>query len=58
MTSGPNRTSGINENLTLYPDWEISGNATVEWYDCIHGEKTDPDYHSAIWLPVKRKAAE
>jgi AraC family transcriptional regulator len=40
------------------PDWELSGNATIEWYDCIHGEKTDPDYHSAIWLPVKRKSAK
>ena len=38
------------------PDYELSGNATVEWYDCINGEMTDPDYHSAIWVPVKRKA--
>ncbi|MGN1137144.1 MAG: effector binding domain-containing protein [Oscillospiraceae bacterium] len=37
------------------PDYEISGNASVEWYDCINGEKTDPDYHSAIWIPVKKK---
>lgn len=27
----------------------------IEWYDCMNGEKTDPDYHSAIWIPVKRK---
>ncbi len=38
------------------PDYELSGNATVEWYDCVNGEKSDPDYHSAIWVPVKRKA--
>ena len=38
------------------PDYELSGNASVEWYDCVNGEKGDPDYHSAIWLPVKRKA--
>ena len=38
------------------PDYELSGNASVEWYDCVNGEKSDPDYHSAIWLPVKRKA--
>ena len=38
------------------PDYELSGNATVEWYDCINGEMTDPDYHSAIWVPVQRKA--
>ena len=37
------------------PEYELSGNAVVEWYDCVNGEKTDPDYHSAIWLPVKRK---
>ena len=37
------------------PDYELCGNATVEWYDCVNGEKTDPDYHSAIWVPVKRK---
>ena len=37
------------------PDYEISGNASVEWYDCMNGEKTDPDYHSAIWIPVRKK---
>ena len=36
------------------PDYELCGNATVEWYDCVNGEKTDPDYHSAIWVPVKK----
>ena len=37
------------------PDWELCGNANVEWYDCMNGEKTDPDYHSAIWIPVKKR---
>lgn len=37
------------------PDYELSGSASVEWYDCINGEKTDPDYHSAIWIPVRKK---
>lgn len=37
------------------PDYEISGNANVEWYDCVNGEKIDADYHSAIWIPVKKK---
>lgn len=37
------------------PEWELSGSATVEWYDCVSGEKTDPDYRSAIWIPVKKK---
>ena len=37
------------------PEYELCGNASVEWYDCVNGEKCDPDYHSAIWVPVKRK---
>ncbi|MBQ6222833.1 MAG: AraC family transcriptional regulator [Solobacterium sp.] len=37
------------------PEYELYGNANVEWYDCVNGEKDDPDYHSAIWVPVKRK---
>jgi len=37
------------------PEYELSGNAVVEWYDCLNGEKTDADYHSAVWVPVKRK---
>ena len=37
------------------PDFEISENANVEWYDCMNDEKTDPDYHSAVLIPVKRK---
>ena len=37
------------------PDWELCGNASAEWYDCMNGEKTDQDYHSAIWIPVKKK---
>ena len=38
------------------PDYELDGNASVEWYDCVNGEKTDPDYHSAIWVPVRKKS--
>ncbi|MBQ5341513.1 MAG: AraC family transcriptional regulator, partial [Oscillospiraceae bacterium] len=41
----------FSEWLPGNPDYELSGNATVEWYDCINGEMTDPDYHSAIWIP-------
>ena len=37
------------------PEFELYGNANVEWYDCVNGEKNDPDYRSAIWVPVKRK---
>ena len=36
------------------PDYEICGNANVEWYD-INNEINDPEYHSAIWIPVKKK---
>ena len=56
----PNALQSLNtrifkEWLSGNPDYEISGNANVEWYDCMNGEKTDPDYHSTIWIPVKRK---
>lgn len=56
----PNALQSLNtrifrEWLPGNPDYEISGNANVEWYDCMNGEKSDPDYHSAIWIPVKRK---
>lgn len=37
------------------PTYELCGNANIEWYDC-NGKKTDSDYHSAIWVPVKKKA--
>ncbi|MBQ3277137.1 MAG: AraC family transcriptional regulator [Oscillospiraceae bacterium] len=37
------------------PEHELCGHASVEWYDCVNGEKSDPDYHSAIWVPVKKK---
>ena len=48
-------TRVFQEWLPANPDYELCGNATVEWYDCINGEPTDPDYHSAIWVPVRRK---
>lgn len=42
------------EWLPANPDYEFSGNANVEWYDS-NGKSSDSDYHSAIWIPVKRK---
>lgn len=56
----PEALQGMNtrifsEWLPGNPDYELCGNANVEWYDCVNGEKTDPDYHSAIWLPVRKK---
>ena len=60
---GPNPQTLQSVNTRIFQEWlpgnptyELSGNATVEWYDCIHGEKNDPDYHSAIWVPVKRRS--
>ena len=60
---GPNPQTLQSVNTRIFsewlpgnPDYELSGNATVEWYDCINGEMTDPDYHSAIWVPIKKKA--
>ena len=38
------------------PEYELCGSANVEWYDCVNGEKTDADYRSAIWVPVRKKA--
>ena len=59
---GPNPQTLQSVNTRIFsewlpgnPDYELSGNATVEWYDCVNGEMTDPYYHSAIWVPVKRK---
>jgi AraC family transcriptional regulator len=40
------------------PEYELCGNATVEWYDCVNGEMTDPDYHSAVWVPVRKRRQE
>ncbi len=45
----------FSEWLPGNPDYELCGNATVEWYDCVNGEKDDPDYRSAIWVPVRRR---
>jgi len=49
-------------NTRIFSEWlpgnsnyELCGNASAEWYDCVNGEKSDPDYHSAIWLPVRKK---
>lgn len=37
------------------PDYEICGNSNVEWYDMM-GKPSDPDYRSAIWVPVIKKS--
>ena len=38
------------------PEYEICGNANIEWYDPANKDTSDPDYRSAIWIPVKKKA--
>ncbi len=60
--TGPNPETLQSMNTRIFrewlpgnPEWELSGNATVEWYDCAGGEMTDPDYRSAIWVPVKTR---
>lgn len=47
-------------NTRIFSEWlpgnrefELTGNASIEWYD--EGDPAAPDYHSAIWLPIMRK---
>lgn len=47
-------TREFNEWLINNTEYELSVNANVEWYDCV-GEKTDSDYLSALWFPIKRR---
>ena len=58
---GPLPESLQSVNTKIYKEWlpgnaefELCGNATVEWYD-PKGDINAADYHSAIWIPVKRK---
>jgi AraC family transcriptional regulator len=46
-------TKIFTEWLPGNPDYEISGNANVEWY--ADGDPAAADYKSAIWIPVKKK---
>lgn len=46
-------TKIFKEWLPLNKDFELRDEASIEWYDCVNGEKTDPDYHTQIWLPIK-----
>ncbi|MBO4888356.1 MAG: AraC family transcriptional regulator [Firmicutes bacterium] len=38
------------------PEYELCGNATVEWYGA--GDTTSKDYQSAIWIPVKKRGQQ
>ena len=51
-----NTTTRIyNEWLPLNPDYELCGDAMIEWYDPDCADTSAPDYHSAVWVMVKRK---
>ena len=45
-------TAIFNEWLPGNPDYELCGNANIEWYD--NGDMPASDYHSAIWIPVRK----
>ena len=51
-------------NTKIFKEWlpgntkyEMAGYYNIEWYSC-DGEKTDSDYKSGIWVPVKEYADE
>jgi len=46
-------TKIFKEWLPLNKDFELRDDGNIEWYDCVNGEKTDADYHTQIWLPIK-----
>lgn len=46
-------TKIFKEWLPLNKEFELRGDGNIEWYDCVNGEKTDSDYHTQIWIPVK-----
>lgn len=50
-------TQIFREWLPGNPEFEMAGCYNVEWYSC-DGEKSDADYRSGIWLPVRRLADE
>lgn len=46
-------TKIFKEWLPLNKEFELRGDGNIEWYDCVNGEKSDPDYHTQIWIPIK-----
>ena len=58
---GPNPKALQNTNTRIFNEWipnnseyEVRDNYNIEWYDCTADMK-DEDYHSAIWIPIKKK---
>lgn len=47
-------TKIFTEWLPFNKDFEPLGIGNIEWYDCVNGNKEDADYHTQIWIPVKR----
>lgn len=43
-----------NEWLPGNHEYELAGQFNIEWYSPV-GKTSDPDYQSAIWIPVVRK---
>lgn len=46
-------TQVFKEWLPGNPDFEMAGYYNIEWYSC-DGNKSDSDYRSGIWVPVRR----
>jgi len=51
---GPMPTA-LNLNTKIFKEWlpnnpefELDGNANIEWYDVMSNGKNDPNYHSGI----------
>lgn len=49
-------------NTQIFKEWlpnnqkyELSMKANIEWYDFDNPVKNNPNYHSAIWIPIKEK---
>jgi len=58
---GPNPATLQSVNTKVFKEWlpnnkeyEIRAPYNIEWYDCT-ADMTDPNYHSQIWVPVKKK---
>ena len=58
---GPNPKTLQETNTRIFNEWipnnseyEVRANYNIEWYDCT-ADMSDEDYHSAIWIPVKKR---
>ena len=47
-------TKIFTEWLPLNKEYEIAGNANIEWYDPLNGDTSDPKYHTQVWIPVRK----